>query len=277
MGIPAEFGNVSEIVTSHRKSILRLTCILVCLAFAFPLKAQQYSFRHYGAAEGLQNMTILSFAQDRDGYIWAGSEAGLYRYDGTRFRLMGEAEGLPCGTEIHTLYVAADGALWTNACNQIFRFDGQVFHSVPGLNSPLQGSQRIAEDAACLSGCFSKPQYVVVSPGWVAWNGPFSSHLLIGGGLVLGSESQQGLESRHRLLAPIMTKDEFIKVSLEPMAAHAVMGSEQPLLQVADGPVGQRHRGLRAFVQVRSRRLRARHMAESRFLQSTEAPEAVLR
>src|SRR5208282_4634385 len=108
--------------------------------------AQQYSFRHYGATEGLQNMTILSLAQDRDGYIWAGSEGGLYRYDGTRFRLMGAAEGLPCGTEIHTLYLAADGALWTNACNQIFRFDGETFHSVLRLNALLSGAQRIAED-----------------------------------------------------------------------------------------------------------------------------------
>ena len=80
--------------------------------------------------------------------------------------------------------------------------------------------------ASCLSGCFSKPQYVVVSLGWVAWNGPSSSHLLVGRGLVLSSESQQGLERRHRLLAPIMAKDEFIQISLELMAAHAVMRSE---------------------------------------------------
>ncbi len=91
-------------------------------------------------------MVILSLAQDRAGYIWAGSEGGLYRYDGTRFRLMGPAEGLPCATEIHTLYLATDGALWTNACNQIFHFDGQKFHSVPGLSGPLAGAQRIAED-----------------------------------------------------------------------------------------------------------------------------------
>jgi len=129
--------------------------------------------------------------------------------------------------------------------------------------------------ASCLSGCFSKPQYVVVSLGGVAWNVPSSSHLLIGNRLMLGSEAQQGLESRHRLLAPIMTKNEFIKISLELMTAHAVMGSEQPLLQVADGAICQRHRGLRPFVQVRSRRLSAGHMTESRCVQSTEAPEAV--
>jgi signal transduction histidine kinase/ligand-binding sensor domain-containing protein/ActR/RegA family two-component response regulator len=120
---------------------------MLMLAFSATGFAQQYSFRHYGAAEGLQNLVILSLVQDRAGYIWAGSEGGLYRYDGTRFRLIGPADGMPCATEIHTLYVAADGALWTNACNQIFRFDGQTFHSISGLAGPLAGTQRIAGDA----------------------------------------------------------------------------------------------------------------------------------
>jgi signal transduction histidine kinase/CheY-like chemotaxis protein/streptogramin lyase len=120
--------------------------LVLSLALSITGLAQQYSFRQYGAAEGLQNMVVLSLAQDHAGYIWVGSEAGLYRYDGTRFHLLGPAEGLPCSTEIHTLYVASDGALWTNACNQIFRFDGQTFHSVPGFMGPLAGSQRIAED-----------------------------------------------------------------------------------------------------------------------------------
>ena len=120
--------------------------VLSILTFSLTSFAQQYSFRHYGAAEGLQNMAILSLAQDRAGYIWVGSEGGLYRYDGTRFRLMGLPQGMPCATEIHTLYVASDGALWTNACNQIFRFDGKVFHSVAGPAGPLGGAQRMAED-----------------------------------------------------------------------------------------------------------------------------------
>jgi signal transduction histidine kinase/CheY-like chemotaxis protein len=119
---------------------------MLILALSVSGFAQQYSFRHYGAAEGLQNMVVLSLAQDRAGYIWVGSEGGLYRYDGTRFRLMGPAEGLTCSTEIHTLYVAGDGALWAQACREIFRFDGQTFHAVLRLNGPLGGAQRIAED-----------------------------------------------------------------------------------------------------------------------------------
>ena len=106
--------------------------------------AQQYGFRHYGATDGLQNLVILSLAQDGAGYIWAGSEGGLYRYDGTRFRLMAAAEGLPCSTEVHALHVAADGALWANTCGQILRFDGQRFHPTGGPKGMLNGVKRMA-------------------------------------------------------------------------------------------------------------------------------------
>jgi signal transduction histidine kinase/streptogramin lyase/ActR/RegA family two-component response regulator len=122
-------------------------CAALILALNAPGVAQQYSFRHYGAADGLQNLTILSLAQDGAGYIWAGSEGGLYRYDGTRFRLMAANEGLPCATEVHALHVASDGALWANTCAQIFRFDGQRFHAVAGLKGMFPSMQSMANDA----------------------------------------------------------------------------------------------------------------------------------
>ena len=124
-----------------------IACAALVLAFTDSGSAQQYSFRNYGAADGLQNLAILSLAQDGAGYIWAGSEGGLYRYDGTRFRLMAAAEGLPCATEVHTLHVAADGALWVNTCAQIFRFDGHRFQAIAGLSGMLSGAQRMANGA----------------------------------------------------------------------------------------------------------------------------------
>src|SRR5580658_1874478 len=120
---------------------------MLALAFAAAAAAQEYSFRIYGAAEGLLNMVVLSLAQDRAGYIWAGTEGGLYRYDGTRFRLLGLATGLPCSTETHGLFVASDGALWVNTCAQIFRFDGQRFQEVPGVNALRRGAQVMADGA----------------------------------------------------------------------------------------------------------------------------------
>src|ERR1017187_351714 len=120
---------------------------LLILVWSCAGVAQQYSFRHYVAADGLGSLTILSLAQDGAGYVWAGSEGGLYRYDGTRFRLMAAAEGLPCATEVHALYVAVDGALWANTCERIFRFDGQRFHPIAGIGGMLAGTQRMANDA----------------------------------------------------------------------------------------------------------------------------------
>ena len=128
----------------HRHS---LACAALLLALNAPCVAQQYSFRHYGSAEGLQNLTILSLSQDGAGYIWAGSEGGLYRYDGTRFRLMAGDQGLPCATEVAALHVAADGALWVNTCSRVFRFDGRRFHKVAGLRGMFSGTQRMVNDA----------------------------------------------------------------------------------------------------------------------------------
>lgn len=122
-------------------------CVAVTLALHGVAIAQQYSFRHYGAADGLQNLSILSLAQDGAGYIWAGSEGGLYQYDGTRFRLMAAAEGLPCATEVHALHVAVDGALWANTCGQILRFDGRRFQPVAGLSGMLSSAQGMANGA----------------------------------------------------------------------------------------------------------------------------------
>ncbi len=119
-------------------------CAALLLALTVPGAAQQYSFRHYGFAEGLQNLTILSLAQDGAGYIWAGSEGGLYRYDGSRFRLMATAEGLPCTSEVHALHTAADGALWANTCGQVYRWDGNRFHSIAGLAGMLSSAQGMA-------------------------------------------------------------------------------------------------------------------------------------
>ncbi len=128
----------------YRSLVLGFVLVLTLPGFAF---AQQYSFRHYGAAEGLENLAILSLAQDGAGYLWAGSEGGLYRYDGTRFHLMAAAEGLPCATEVHALHVAADGALWANTCSHVFRFDGQRFHAIAGLSGMSSAAQRMANGA----------------------------------------------------------------------------------------------------------------------------------
>ena len=53
------------------------------------------------------------------------------------------------------------------------------------------------------------------------------------------SQTEQGLEGGHRLLAPIVSKDKLIEIDLKLSAADAVIGADQPLLEIADRAVGQ--------------------------------------
>jgi len=90
-----------------------------------------------------------------------------------------------------------------------------------------------------------------------------------------GPKSEQRLERRHRRFSPIVTKYEFIQVHLELIAAHAVMGPQQPLLEIANGPVRQRHYGLRAFSQVRWPRLAASQVLKASLFQPGKALQSV--
>jgi hypothetical protein len=62
---------------------------------ARPAIAQYYSFKSYAQANELKNVAVTTIAKDRMGYIWAGTQSGLYRYDGFRFMPVGGKGDLP--------------------------------------------------------------------------------------------------------------------------------------------------------------------------------------
>ena len=77
-----------------------------------------------------------AFAQTADGYLWVGSQAGLFRFDGMRFELFRSPFGDPLlSTNVSALF-AADGGLWVGYVFGGFSFlkNGQVrnFHAATG-------------------------------------------------------------------------------------------------------------------------------------------------
>lgn len=54
-------------------------------------------------------------------------------------------------------------------------------------------------------------------------------------------EAEQGLKRGHRCRPPVVPKHEFVEVDLQVLAADAVVRADEPLLQVADGAVRERH------------------------------------
>ena len=75
-------ADVSDMPRSYPKVGWPQLAVVMCFALAMPLRAQQYSFRYYGTEDGLTNLAVKVIFQDRKGFLWAGTENGLFRYDG---------------------------------------------------------------------------------------------------------------------------------------------------------------------------------------------------
>jgi diguanylate cyclase (GGDEF)-like protein len=100
------------------------TAIAVC-ALALSCAAQHLSLS--SITSGLDNLNVNCIAQDRSGYLWVGTENGLYRYDGSRFRKFGAPDGLRART-IQNLFVAPDGTLFVGTTAGLYfeRHDGSM-------------------------------------------------------------------------------------------------------------------------------------------------------
>jgi ligand-binding sensor domain-containing protein len=69
--------------------------------------------------EGLPPGTVWALAQDRDGYLWVGNDAGLFRFDGARFVAWNalSSAGLP-EQPVRALVLAHDESLWPDSADQ---------------------------------------------------------------------------------------------------------------------------------------------------------------
>ena len=63
-----------------------LLCILLC--FSKPLFAQKafFNFTNVSTEQGLGNPNVIKVLQDKQGFIWVGTQNGLFRYDGYEFK-----------------------------------------------------------------------------------------------------------------------------------------------------------------------------------------------
>ncbi|HWT67238.1 MAG TPA: diguanylate cyclase [Terracidiphilus sp.] len=129
--------------TINRLLVTMLSTMALLAVAISPVAAQRYSFRSY--VQGLGNLNVISIIQDPTGYLWVGTQNGLFRYDGTQLQEFGPAQGLP-ERMIQALHVAADGTLLVATANGIY-FQlpaGQFVEITPpagkGPFQPLLGS-----------------------------------------------------------------------------------------------------------------------------------------
>jgi hypothetical protein len=85
--------------------------ILLCQLLFLSSSAQDYNYIHYDTKDGLAGSTVYDLCQDRDGFMWFATDAGVSRFDGTRFKNFTIADGLP-ESEILKLFADSYGRVW---------------------------------------------------------------------------------------------------------------------------------------------------------------------
>lgn len=109
---------------------------------------RRFVFRHHGPEQGLENQTVTSLAQDKTGFLWAGTQEGAFRFDGHRFVRFGRADGLPSEL-VDAVHVSRDGTLWVATDLGVARLEGarfRAFGPAEGLATDALGTQPFAED-----------------------------------------------------------------------------------------------------------------------------------
>ena len=116
-------------------------------------------FEHLSIAEGLSQNTVLCALQDRQGFMWFGTQDGLNRYDGYEFRIYRHVETQPGSlgdNYILSMFEDHTGTLWVGTNKGgLNRYDRQTEQFTVYVNNPndpeslsLNAVNAIVEDRA---------------------------------------------------------------------------------------------------------------------------------
>lgn len=115
--------------------------------------SQEYSYTHYDVTDGLAGSVVYCITQDKDGFIWTGTETGVSRFDGTHFQNFAISDGLP-DIEVLQMFGDSKGRVWMAPFRKsvCYYYKGKIYnqendsllHRI-GLKNNIEN---FAEDAA---------------------------------------------------------------------------------------------------------------------------------
>ncbi|HEY8955004.1 hybrid sensor histidine kinase/response regulator transcription factor [Chitinophaga sp.] len=102
-----------------------LLCLLI-LAVFIKSSGQDITFSHLTVEDGLSHNAVLSISQDQQGFLWFGTNYGLSRYDGHRFKIYrhrgDDSSSLP-GNQVMSLYRDRQNVLWIGTTAGLAKYD----------------------------------------------------------------------------------------------------------------------------------------------------------
>ncbi|MDX5319896.1 MAG: hypothetical protein LPK45_02420, partial [Bacteroidota bacterium] len=102
---------------------------------------QNYAIRHYTVTDGLPSGNIIQFYQDKKGFLWISTLAGISRFDGKNFVNYSLEDGLPFS---YNADYCEDrkGDLYVQYGEGVARFDGVTFVDI----RPAKGTTLFIRD-----------------------------------------------------------------------------------------------------------------------------------
>src|SRR5277367_3096569 len=109
-------------------------------------RLSQYGHVSWRVQDGFMSAAPNAITQTADGYLWIGTEDGLWRFDGVRFVAWNPPAGQQYprgGAVITSLHAARDGSLWIGAASGLAHWANEEFTSI---DAPIASVEAIAED-----------------------------------------------------------------------------------------------------------------------------------
>lgn len=116
-------------------------------AVSFP-ENSRFAVQRLDDSFGLDAVTVTAMGQDAQGFLWIGTQTGLYRYDGARAMKMADVEAM-IGHYVTDLLIAPDGTPWFAGNHGIAHYHNGKFEAlqIPSSAMPLAvGNQIFAVD-----------------------------------------------------------------------------------------------------------------------------------
>ncbi|VAX27251.1 DNA-binding response regulator, AraC family, partial [hydrothermal vent metagenome] len=110
-----------------RKENYNIIILVLLLSYSLSAQNSSYKFNHLTVENGLSNNVVNAVIQDSTGFIWFGTEDGLNRYDGYKFRIFrydSEDSNSISDNKILALTEDREGNIWAGTKDGVLnRFD----------------------------------------------------------------------------------------------------------------------------------------------------------
>ena len=125
--------------------LLAILPLIISVHLAAQIKTN-FPITVYSVNDGLAQSVVYSLFQDRKGYLWLGTQAGVSRYDGVNFKNYNTVNGLTHNTVRH-IFQTRDGQIIFSTEDGITVYDGQTFSPLKITSGDMPTSVRMMLEA----------------------------------------------------------------------------------------------------------------------------------